>query len=91
MVRCAYSVRATPGARVSAPLREGELTARLRHSTFSMKSMPPRVARYGDVWGDSLVARTTRQALAKALEALETDMPEAEEAPRRQNRSRKGR
>ena len=91
---CAYSVRATPGATVSAPLRAAELTTRLSNSAFSLKSMPARVARYGDVWGEALSTRVTRPVLAKALKALEKaqdDMPEAQEPPRRQNRSRTGR
>ena len=91
---CAYSVRAVQGATVSAPLRDGELTARLRASAFSLKTMPRRVARYGDVWGEALATRVTKRALTHALEALEQgqhDMPEARESPRRQNRSRTGR
>ena len=91
---CAYSVRATSGATVSAPLRVTDLTARLRNSAFSVKTMPARVMRYGDLWGDALSTRLTKQVLASArrmLELAQDEVPEAEEPPRRQNRSRKGR
>lgn len=90
---CAYSVRAREGATVSAPLRERELTARLRTSAFSVKTMPARVARAGDVWGEALAAKTTKQALTNAMKVLEQvldDAPAAEEPPRGQKRSRGG-
>ena len=67
---CAYSVRATRGAPVSAPLRERELTTRLRTAAHSMKNMPRRVARVGDLWGNALAIRTGRRALTRAMLAL---------------------
>ena len=68
---CAYSVRAKEGATVSAPLRDRELTARLRTSAFSVKSMPARVTRIGDVWGNALSPSATKQALTNAMKVLE--------------------
>src|SRR4029079_6886346 len=51
----AYTVRAKPGAPVSAPctwdeVERGEVTPR----TFTLRNVPDRVARLGDVWGDLL-------------------------------------
>jgi bifunctional non-homologous end joining protein LigD len=71
---CAYSVRAKEGATVSAPLRERELTARLRTEAFSVKTMPARVARAGDLWADALAAKTTKQRLTNAMKMLERTM-----------------
>jgi bifunctional non-homologous end joining protein LigD len=66
-----YSVRATAAASVSAPLRARELTGRLRIETFTVKTMPARLARTGDVWGDAIATRPTARALARAMVALQ--------------------
>ena len=90
----AYSVRATDAATVSAPLRTRDLTSRLRTSAFSVKTMPARSARLGDLWGEMLTACATTQALVKAMRVLEQVLGTASEAakpPRGQSRSRKGR
>jgi bifunctional non-homologous end joining protein LigD len=50
----AYSVRARKGAPVSAPLRWPELTGTLRLDRFTVRTMPRRLARVGDLWGDAL-------------------------------------
>jgi bifunctional non-homologous end joining protein LigD len=69
----AYSVRAKPGATVSAPLAAGELTGRLRMGAFTVKTMPARVARVGDLYGEALTGRpTTARALTRALQVLST-------------------
>jgi bifunctional non-homologous end joining protein LigD len=71
----AYSVRAKPGASVSAPLAPRELTGRLRMNAFTVKTMPARVAKMGDLFGDALTGRpTTARALARALEVLDTTL-----------------
>jgi bifunctional non-homologous end joining protein LigD len=49
-----YSARARHGATVSAPLRWPELTERLRLDRFTVRTMPRRLARVGDLWGDVL-------------------------------------
>lgn len=49
-----YSVRARHGAPVSAPLRWPELTERLRLGRYTVRTMPRRLARVGDLWGDVL-------------------------------------
>ncbi|MEO8622433.1 MAG: hypothetical protein ABI625_15280 [bacterium] len=68
---CAYSVRAKEEATVSAPLRERELTARLRTSSFTVKTLPTRVARIGDVWGEALAKKPSTRALTRAMRRLE--------------------
>jgi bifunctional non-homologous end joining protein LigD len=86
----AYSVRAKPGAPVSAPLAPSELTARLRIGAFTIKTMPPRVTKRGDMFGEALTRRpTTARALARALQVLDTTL--AAKQPRRgQSRSGRG-
>jgi bifunctional non-homologous end joining protein LigD len=64
----AYTVRAKPGAPVSAPCRweeveRGEVSPR----TFTLRNMPDRVAEVGDVWDDM---RRRRRSLAHPGEKL---------------------
>ncbi len=49
-----YSARARHSAPVSAPLRWPELTGTLRLDRFTVRTMPRRLARVGDLWGDVL-------------------------------------
>jgi bifunctional non-homologous end joining protein LigD len=63
----AYSVRARNLAPVSAPLRWPELTGRLRLERFTVRTMPRRLARVGDLWGDALRAGNRDAAIAKGL------------------------
>jgi bifunctional non-homologous end joining protein LigD len=58
-VASAYSVRERPGATVSAPLRWTELRPGLTLESFTILTMPARIARWGDLWGESLTARNT--------------------------------
>jgi bifunctional non-homologous end joining protein LigD len=85
-----YSVRARPEASVSAPLRPRELTNRLRIDAFTVGSMPARLTRTGDLWGDAIATRPTARTLARAMAALQ-DAPAAS-SPRRAGtgRSRAG-
>jgi bifunctional non-homologous end joining protein LigD len=64
-----YSVRARPAASVSAPLRERELTGRLRIDAFTIGSIPARLTRAGDLWADAIATRPTARALARAMAA----------------------
>jgi bifunctional non-homologous end joining protein LigD len=66
-----YSVRARPVAPVSAPLEERELTARLQASAFTVRTMPARLARTGDIWGKALGMRPAARTLAHAMMVLE--------------------
>jgi bifunctional non-homologous end joining protein LigD len=82
---CAYSVRPNEDAAVSAPLRVRELTARLRTTAFTVRTMPARVSRLGDLWGEELATRATARAVSRAISALEKSMEDASPAiqPRR--------
>ena len=66
-----YSVRARPAASVSAPLRERELTPRLRIDAFTIGSIPARLTRAGDLWADAIATRPTARVLARAMAALQ--------------------
>lgn len=64
----AYTVRARPGAPVSAPctweeIERGEVNPR----TFTLRNMPERVARVGDVWADM---RRRGRSLTRPMEKL---------------------
>ncbi len=76
---CAYSVRARALATVSTPVRDRELTARLRTEAFSIRTVAARVTRVGDMWGEALsdvpAPRTVKQAM-RALAQVLDDAPE---------------
>ena len=64
----AYTVRAKPGAPVSAPctweeIERGEVAPR----TFTLRNMPDRIASVGDVWSDM---RKRGRSLTRAIEKL---------------------
>jgi bifunctional non-homologous end joining protein LigD len=64
----AYTVRAKPGAPVSAPctwaeIERGEIGPR----TFTLRTMPQRVAQVGDLWADM---RKSRRSLRGPIERL---------------------
>lgn len=80
-----YSVRAKAAASVSAPLSERELTGRLRVDAFTVKTMPTRVARRGDLWGEAMSVRPTARAVDRAMTALD----EARSAPTPSRRARR--
>ncbi len=84
---CAYSVRPRPGATVSAPLTERELTSRLRTAAFTIESMPKRVARLGDPWSEHLAERPAAKTVRAAMLALEHMLDGRAEAPTRTPRS----
>ena len=65
----AYAVRAKPGAPVSAPCTWQELAnGDASPQAFTIRNMPERVARIGDVWADM---RKTRYSVANRLKRLE--------------------
>ena len=85
-----YSVRAKPGATVSAPVAPRELTGRLRMDAFTVRTMPARVAKRGDLFGEALAERpTTARALAHALKVLDTTLT-ATQPQHERTRSRSG-
>jgi bifunctional non-homologous end joining protein LigD len=63
----AYSVRAKDRTPVSAPLRWPELTGTLRLERFTVRTMPRRVARVGDLWGDILRVGNRDAAITRGL------------------------
>lgn len=62
-----YSVRAKPGATVSAPVRWTEVGSRLKMERFTVRSVPHRIVRHGDLWGEALRRRNTARAIERAL------------------------
>jgi len=66
-VVAAYSVRARPGATVSAPLEWSELRRTLRLEAFTVKTMPVRLRRVGDLWGAAMKRRNTKRAIDRLL------------------------
>lgn len=61
----AYAARPVPAASVSAPLDWDELNGDLRPEQFTIRSMPERLARLGDLFADAL---HDRQPLLPAIE-----------------------
>ena len=65
-----YSVRATPGARVSTPLHWDEVGYGLDPSRFTMFTVPERVEQHGDPMADMLDERPDILAAVNALAKL---------------------
>ena len=64
----AYTVRARPGAPVSAPCTWDEVAdTKLTPTTFTLRNMPARIEKVGDLWADLL---TQGQTLASAIDSL---------------------
>jgi len=85
-----YSARARTTASVSAPLTPRELTSRLRIDAFTVATMPARLARTGDLWGDAIATRPTARTVARAMAALEGASSASAPARGRSERSRAG-
>jgi bifunctional non-homologous end joining protein LigD len=64
----AYTVRARPGAPVSAPCTWEEVAGgNTTPTTFTLRNMPARIEKVGDLWADLL---TRGQTLASAIDSL---------------------
>jgi len=85
-VASAYSVRATPDARVSTPLHWDEV-ADCRPETFTVASVPDRFADIGDPWAGMDDAAGSLDRLL----ALAEELGPAEKPPKGAGRSRDGR
>jgi bifunctional non-homologous end joining protein LigD len=66
-VVAAYSVRERAGATVSAPLDWRELRPTLRIESFTIRSMPARLRKVGDLWGPAMKRRNTQRAIRSVL------------------------
>lgn len=66
-VVAAYSVRERTGAPVSAPLEWTELRRTLRLDTFTVKTMPGRLRKVGDLWGAAMSRRNSKRALERVV------------------------
>jgi bifunctional non-homologous end joining protein LigD len=66
-VACAYCARAKAGATVSMPLHWSELGNALDPGSFTIRSVPARIAEVGDIWGDAMRRANTRKVLMAAL------------------------
>jgi bifunctional non-homologous end joining protein LigD len=62
-VASAYSVRAKPGATVSAPLKWSELTDDLDPRAFHLGNAAERFEKIGDVWGEAMRKKNSLRAL----------------------------
>jgi bifunctional non-homologous end joining protein LigD len=60
-----YAVRAVDGAHVSTPLDWDELTDELTPGQFTIKTLPERLAKRGDLWAEHMARRNTVAALRK--------------------------
>jgi bifunctional non-homologous end joining protein LigD len=88
----AYTVRAKPGAPVSAPCSWAEVeSGSVAPQTFTLRTMPERLARSGDMWSTMVASAHSLEAPLLALEALlsEADWKEAHDATTRRPVSRK--
>jgi bifunctional non-homologous end joining protein LigD len=62
-VAAAYSVRAKPGATVSAPLEWNELTDDLDLRAFHLGNAAERFEKIGDSWGEAMKKKNSLRAL----------------------------
>jgi bifunctional non-homologous end joining protein LigD len=67
-VASVYSVRERPGACVSAPLEWSELKRKIRMDDFTMKSMPGRLEKKGDLFAGVFKERNSLPGILKKLE-----------------------
>ena len=68
----AYSVRARPGAPISAPCTWREVErCEVGPGTFTLRTMAERIAAVGDLWGDML---RSKRSLKRAMENLLTQI-----------------
>lgn len=64
----AYSVRPTPEASVSAPLKWDEVKKGMRPTDFTIKNMPARLKKLGDLWQPVLGRGIELKAVLKNIE-----------------------
>lgn len=64
-VASAYSVRAKAGATVSTPLAWQELTQELEPSAFTVRTVPARIHRLGDLWAAAMRRPNSRKIVTE--------------------------
>jgi bifunctional non-homologous end joining protein LigD len=62
-----YTVRARPGASVSTPVTWQEIARGFEIDDFTIKTVPPRLAKKGDLWRDMLKDRQRLPKLAREI------------------------
>jgi bifunctional non-homologous end joining protein LigD len=62
-----YSVRARPGATVSGPVRWSELGSRFSLRQLTIRTVPRRLARVGDLWGEGMRESNSSRIIRNAL------------------------
>lgn len=78
-----YSVRPTPDASVSTPLRWDEVKPGLKPSDFTIKNMGKRLKKVGDLWQPVMGKGINLAKLLKHLEAVAAEPTKAIESPKR--------
>jgi len=72
-----YTVRARPGAPVSAPCTWEELErGEVGPKTFTLRSMAQRISAVGDLWADMLKKKRSLKRPIERLQKLSTDHTE---------------
>jgi bifunctional non-homologous end joining protein LigD len=66
-----YSVRPTPDATVSTPLHWDEVTPKLKPTDFTIKNMPARLKKVGDLWKPVMGKGIDLAAVLKRIESGE--------------------
>ena len=66
-IASAYAVRAVPGATVSTPLRWSELGDDLDPRDYTIETVPPRLAKLGDLWAAEMRKKNSLGALRAIL------------------------
>jgi bifunctional non-homologous end joining protein LigD len=74
-----YSVRPTPDASVSMPLRWEEVKTGLDPTDFTIKNAPARLKRLGDIWKPVLGKGIDLAAILKRIEKITAKSPGAEQ------------
>jgi bifunctional non-homologous end joining protein LigD len=68
-----YSVRAKPGATVSTPLLWSEVNKKLHPSQFTIKNIPARIQKHGDLFKSVLGEGINMEKILTKLENLLVD------------------
>jgi len=68
-VVAAYSVRERARATVSAPIDWRELRGTLKIEAFTLETMPARLRKVGDLWGEAMKRRNSRRTIDRVLDA----------------------